>query len=94
MTLVVHWAQMARADLKRIDDRYLELDPDFADRVLRSCVAGARTLADAPKLGAEIGAGPRRKWRVRGTPYILIYRPLGARLKILRVRHARENWNI
>ncbi|MHA4875022.1 type II toxin-antitoxin system RelE/ParE family toxin, partial [Enterococcus faecium] len=32
------------------------------------------------------------RWHVRRTPYLLIYEPVAAGLRIVRVRHQREDW--
>ena len=34
----------------------------------------------------------QRKFAVRGTPYILVYRIVSGAIEILRVRHNREDW--
>jgi len=92
MTAVIRWAGLARADLDAIDDRYAAIDVALADRMLRAAIAEADFLSKWPLARSLIGDGPRRKWNVRGTPYILIYTPREDHVRIQRVRHARENW--
>lgn len=90
--LEVRWAKQALADLDHIDDYYFEKHRDFADRIGRAAVAGSFFLAEWPKAGSALGAGPRRKWRVKNSPYVLVYRAYADHLRILRVRHMREDW--
>jgi toxin ParE1/3/4 len=92
MTIPIRWANRARTDLDKIDDHYAQIDRDIADRMVRAAVAEANFLALWPQAGSLVGNGPRRKWNVKTTPYILIYTPRADHIRIQRVRHARENW--
>ncbi|MFX6006782.1 type II toxin-antitoxin system RelE/ParE family toxin, partial [Acinetobacter baumannii] len=47
---------------------------------------------DHPAAGAAIGYKRWRRWRVRRTPYLLIYEPVAGGLRIVRIRHEREDW--
>lgn len=85
------WTVPAQSDLARIDDFYLDLAPDFADRLGRAALASARFLADQPRAG-ELLEGEVRKWRVHGFDYVLLYRVAIDGVEILRMHHARENW--
>lgn len=87
----VIWAPSARRDLERIDDFLLERDPDFARKSARAAVAAGQFLSENPRAGSPV-ARTRRKWLVRGAPYLLIYRVTEGTVEILRVRHERENW--
>jgi len=88
------WSPTAQADLAAIDDFLYDEDPDFADRVALSSVRSARFLLDWPFAGSQWGDGGQRKWRVKQTPYILIYRPVDDAIVILRVLHERQDWSI
>lgn len=88
------WSPTAQADLAAIDDFLYDEDPDFADRVALSSVSSARCLLDWPFAGSSWGDGDQRKWRVKQTPYILIYRPVDDAIVILRVLHERQDWSI
>jgi toxin ParE1/3/4 len=90
--LEVRWAPQARTDLDKIDDYYRRIDPDVANRIARAAVAETLFLTQSPKAGAFLGEGPRRKWNVPKTPYLLIYVVRAAHLRILRARHARKDW--
>jgi toxin ParE1/3/4 len=85
------WADTALQDFAAIDDWYAGKDVDFANRVAIAAVQAARRLAEFPEIGEQIGAD-LRKWTVPGTDYRLIYRVDGHAVRILRVRHAREDW--
>ena len=79
---------------RAIDDRlanldYLEpLNPEAAvaldDEVLKS----ARSLVKFP----EMGRSGTRELVVPGTSYILVYKKLPDRVRILRVLHGRQKW--
>lgn len=86
------WTPDAKDDLARIDDYLSEVDAEFANRVGRLAIATGRYLADNPFVGSLIEPGNSRKWPVRKTPYLLIYRPGKTGVEILRVRHAHEDW--
>lgn len=86
------WAPSARADLARIDHYYSELDTDFANRAARNAVAAAKFLLANPHAGPKIDGTVYRKWHVAQTPFLLIYRSEQGEIRILRVRHYREDW--
>ncbi len=93
MTKVV-WSPEAQADLASIDDQLFLENPDFADRVAIASVQSARFLLDWPFAGPMVGEQDYRKWRVKRTPYIFIYRPADGDVHILRVYHERQDWGI
>lgn len=92
MKPAIVWAPSARADLARIDLYYSELDLDFANRAARNAVAAARFLQANPHAGPKVDGTAYRKWRVAESPFLLIYRPEKGAVRILRVRHDREDW--
>ena len=49
-------------------------------------------LQQHPQAGQVIDDAGLRKWRVAGTPYILLYRDAGTALRIVRVMHAAQDW--
>jgi toxin ParE1/3/4 len=87
----VEWTEAAQADLAGIDAHLAAMDPEFAASLGIAAIRATRFLAQWPKSGSPVAGGKRKK-RVRGTPYVLLYRLRGERLQILRVRHVRENW--
>ena len=88
----VVWTTPAQADLAAIDDRYGEIAPDFADLAGGAALAAGSFLAEHPAAGPLVGEFGIRKWRVRGTDYILLCRIVAAGVEIIRVRHGREDW--
>jgi toxin ParE1/3/4 len=86
----VFWSRTAQTDLASIDAHYAAIAPAFADEVARAAVAAGRFLLRFPHAGPRSGLGDTRKWRVRGTPYLLFYRVDGRDIEIVRVRHAQQ----
>ena len=87
------WSPRAQLDLQLIDDQLFAEDPDFADRVALASVYSARFLLDWPNAGSIVGDDGHRKWPIKKTPYILIYKVAGQNVHILRVYHERQDWN-
>ncbi len=88
----VDWTAPAKADLARIDNYFAQADPAFADSVGYAAIAAGRFLVQWPGAGSPIEGETSNKWPVKGTPYVLVYRPLADRIEVLRVRHEREDW--
>ncbi|WP_315759856.1 type II toxin-antitoxin system RelE/ParE family toxin [Sphingomonas sp. Y38-1Y] len=87
----VIWAPAARQDLGRIDDYLADRDAEFARVAGRAALTAAEFLSVNPFAGSPI-ARTRRKWRVNGSPYLLVYRIRADIVEILRIRHEREDW--
>ncbi|UVO51503.1 type II toxin-antitoxin system RelE/ParE family toxin [Sphingomonas sp. SUN019] len=85
------WTARARADLAAVDDYYCPIAPEYALRIGREALAAARFLAAHPASGPAFGGGTR-KWRIRSTDYLLIYRIVTGGIEIVRLRHAHEDW--
>ena len=85
------WTTPARGDLAAVDDYYRELSPAYSLRVGRAALAAGRFLAEFPEAGPAFD-GDRRKWRVRATEYVLLYRAVPGGVEILRLEHARRDW--
>jgi toxin ParE1/3/4 len=86
------WALQAEADLYEIADHYAAISPDLADEILNRIFEGPLVLLDYPQLGQPAGLLELRKWAVRRTPFILLYRVLGTDLEVARVVHAASDW--
>lgn len=86
------WSPQAQSDLAGIHEFHTEAGSDFAFRAAELAVAAARLLAERPKLGPMVENSDYRKWRVPRTPYLIIYRADGERLRIARVFHAAQDW--
>jgi toxin ParE1/3/4 len=85
------WADSAEADLYSIAGYYAQHDPDLPDEILGRIIAAPLALLDQPRLGALVELG-LRKWAVRHTPFILLYRIDVASVEVARVVHANSNW--
>ncbi len=86
------WSLSAKQDIEAIRD-YLGVDaayefPQIAERIVQA----AQILSSSPYVGPVIGLNGERKWKVRGLPYLIIYRPRKSGTRILRIRHGNENW--
>lgn len=88
----VIWTRPAQRDLNKIDDHYVDFAPEYADRVSRMAVKSAQQLIKFPHLGPPVGEDGVRKWGVKRTNFLLLYRVTNSAIEILRVRHAREDW--
>ena len=86
------WSPRARRDLRELI-AYIAQDSVqgaalVADRILKA----AEMLADMPRSG-RIGRVPGSRERVVGkTPYILVYKIVSGRIRILRVYHCARKW--
>lgn len=88
----VSWTGPAEHDLEKIDDYWFLVAPDLADAMLAKIEASVCFLRGMPRAGWRIEETEARRWSVRGTPYLLVYRIQADTIEILRVRHERENW--
>ena len=88
----VEWTIPAVQDLRAIDDHWCASGAERADEILDTIREAGDFLAGLPNAGPVMEAANVRKWRVRDTNYILLYRLVDDRVQILRVRHGRENW--
>jgi toxin ParE1/3/4 len=89
----LRWTARASADVVDALRYYKAIDPLLA-LMLRKRIAAAPTpLVERPGLGSPTGQHDTRKWRVRGTPFLLLYRILvDGTVEILRVHHTAQNW--
>jgi plasmid stabilization system protein ParE len=85
------WGRSARQDLDRIADFYRDIDPDLPMRLMERIERAPLVLLDHPHLGERVYANVRR-WRARGTPFLLFYALVGDDVQIRRVRHEAEDW--
>ena len=85
------WSAAALADFDDLDRFYAEFSTDHARRVGKLAVEAGKLLAENPLMGPVV-EGSLRKWTVRGTDYIILYRPGEAGVEIARLIDARHNW--
>jgi plasmid stabilization system protein ParE len=88
----VSWAQQARRDVDEIKDHWIDERPDYVGEVLAGTQAALRLLIETPGLGSPVGLRDYRRWRIGRTPYLIFYRFDRRELRVLRVRHERQNW--
>lgn len=88
----IRWTSLARDDLVAIDTYWWTNNSMRADEILARIKASAEFLQSLPNAGPPLDDYPARKWSVRQTPYLLIYRIVGDEIEILRVHHGNENW--
>jgi toxin ParE1/3/4 len=86
------WSGPARRDLLAIAEHYRPIDPDLSGKLLRRVQHAPPILLDHPDIGAPTDRPSLRKWRVKGTPFLLFYSSGRERVEIKRVRHAAEDW--
>ena len=90
----IDWSGPAAADLVRIDEWLVEnRSADLALKTIRAIRKRAQWLEDFPH-GGRPSAGGLRILRVRGTPYLILYRISADAVDVVRVRHEREDWLI
>ena len=83
----IAWTESAQRDLAALDSE----DTQFTDRVGRAALSAARFLSDHPRAGPVLRSGTR-KWTLRGTDFVLIYRPVGDGVQIIRLLSAYSDW--
>lgn len=86
------WSGDARRELEQLNDWYAQFSVDLPLTLTLRIEAALIKLLDFPLLGASLPDSTRRKWVVRGTPYLVLYRPTPDGIRILSVRHVRSNW--
>lgn len=88
----VSWARKAADDLWSIRDYLARIDEAVARDQIERIITAVDWLLDFPAAGAPVGYRRWRSWRPRRTSYVLIYEPVRDGLRIVRVRHSREDW--
>jgi toxin ParE1/3/4 len=89
----VLWSEAATRDLTAIKARLTEnYGAPVADRTIAELVRAASWLLEFPNAGPSMGIATWRKWRPRGVPHLLIYKPVKQGIEVMRVRHARDDW--
>jgi toxin ParE1/3/4 len=88
----LRWALRARLDLFDIADNYDRIDTAISDRLLAEIETAPLFLTEHPHAGALVSRSGLRKWRVRRTPFILLYRVSRTAVEVARVVHHATNW--
>jgi toxin ParE1/3/4 len=87
----VRWADQALKDLIRIYEFYASVAPHFPPALLDRIDRLVPILLAFPNIAAPIEGMPFRKMRIKGTEFILFYRPTGDGIEIARLLHARQD---
>ena len=87
-----NWSHAALDDLTSIRAYLVQFDADLAERELAELILAARWLADCPHAGPALGVQSVRKWRPRGSRYVILYTPSTDGIDVARVRHVRDDW--
>ena len=84
-------ADSAREDLIGIEGFWggrPDLVADFYAAFRRAAVI----LVDTPGAGTPVNAASLRKWRIKPTPFLILYRATRSSIRIVRIVHERRNW--
>jgi plasmid stabilization system protein ParE len=81
----------ADADLDRIDQFLLGIDPALANSAAIAIRDRIALVCATPAVGTPLPGG-RRKIIERRFGYVIFYRETAGAVLILRIRHAREDW--
>ena len=86
------WLPEAKADIQRLFDFLVDVNPAAAGKAVRAIRDGANRLHGHPHLGRPMDDGLRRELFLpfAGGAYILRYRLEGDTVVIVRVWHGRE----
>ena len=86
------WAQHALADRENIFGHIERDSPRAAGRIDEQIVGAVRRLIQFPESGRPGRLAGTRELIVPRTPYIVTYRVLTDRVRILRVLHGAQRW--
>lgn len=88
----VHWTRPALTDLVEAQ-AYIAKDNLQAARAIAQRLWDAtRALADHPQIGRTGHTPGTREWVVAHTPFLIVYRLRDETVEILRLWHARRDW--
>ena len=86
------WRRVALNDLEGIR-RYIAQENPAAGIRVRAIIRNAvEQLTDYPNLGRAGRVEGTREFVIAGTPYVVVYRALANRLRILAVIHGSRRW--
>lgn len=97
MSLPIDVTASAARDVDSLTDYFMGIRPDLADRFLAALQEGYKSLARTPGLGRvrDFGNPALAGMRMRRVPhfdkYLIFYRPLHARIEIIRVLDGRRD---
>ena len=93
------FTQLARQDLVRLREFIAGHSPDAAQRAASRIKAASVLIAEQPFIGRVVRGPQGSRLDVRELPvtfgasgYLIRYQVLSSEVRILRIWHARENW--
>lgn len=89
----VKWSALAQADFRVFYESALEQDATYALNISEALEEATNRLLAFPRLGTPVGLAGHRKWRLKKTPFLMIYAIEVDGLYILRVYHERQDWD-
>jgi addiction module RelE/StbE family toxin len=88
----VRWTTEAADDLARIVEHIREDNLAAAQRVARTIYGGVAALRTFPNLGRIGLVRDTREIIFAPWPYIAVYEIVKGQVRVLRIRHASQNW--
>ncbi len=86
------WRRVALTDLEEIRRYITRQNPQAGSRMRTRIRSAVGRLAEQPNLGRAGRVEDTRELVIAGTPYIVVYRVLDNRLRILAVIHGARRW--
>lgn len=86
------WSHRARRDLRELIAYIAEDSIQSAEAVADRILKAAESLTEFPRSGRNGRVPGTRERVVDRTPYILAYRIVSGRIRILRVYHSARRW--
>ena len=90
----VIWSTLAQKELQDAIADAEQVDPAWADAILSEIERVQALLVRHPRAGPAINSGDRRKLRLGGLPFVLVYRLRETHIDIARFHHARADWRV
>ncbi len=88
----VEWTHPALADLIEAQIYIAQENPQAAEKIAQRVWEASHHLVDNPEIGRSGHVDGTRELVVGQTPYLIVYRVRNNQVEILRVWHARQNW--
>lgn len=88
----VRWTRPALIDFVEAQAYVAKDNPQAARVIAQRLWDATRALADHPQIGRAGHASGTREWVVAHTPFLIVYRLRDETVEILRLWHARRDW--
>ena len=88
----VTWSKRSVTDLRNITDYISTDDPGAAARIASLIFDEVMALSTMPFRGRIGRETDTREIVFHPTPYIAVYRVVGEQVRIIRIRHAAQDW--